>query len=97
MPLRWWAPKPEVVLLSRAGCHLCEEMLSVVTARVPQVQVRDIDAELAAGRMDEATHDRWTLEVPVLLIDGEQVARWRVTGEELRRELAAAGRRRRHT
>lgn len=95
MPHRWpWGrPDPQVALLSRAGCHLCEQMDQVVRPMVPSLQVLDIDAERAAGRMDPAAHDRWTTQVPVLLIDGEPVARWRVKPQQVQAALRSAKRR----
>lgn len=93
MPWRRRLREPEVVMLSRPGCHLCEEMLAVVSPQAPRLQVRDIDADRDTGRMDAATHDGWTSLLPVLLVDGEQVAHWRVTAEEVRVALRAARRR----
>lgn len=80
-------------MLTRAGCHLCSEMLEVVRAaagRVPVTAV-DLDEALADGRLGGADHDRWTTAVPVLLVDGAEVARYAVTAREAR---ALLGRRR---
>lgn len=92
-----WARRrtPQVEVLSRDGCHLCEEMVALVREEVGQVEVRDLDAERATGRIGEAEHDRWSTELPVLLVDGVAVARWRVDREELRAALRAARGRRR--
>ena len=74
---------PEVTVLTREGCHLCGEMLEVVGEVGDEVgftpSVRDIDAERDQGLMPESEHERWTTEVPVLLVDGVPVARWRAT------------------
>lgn len=76
-------PRPEVVVVTRAGCHLCEEMLAVVAAGLgteadADVQTLDIDAALAEGEITEQQHERWTTLVPVLLVDGREVAHYRV-------------------
>ncbi|WP_151525702.1 glutaredoxin family protein [Serinicoccus kebangsaanensis] len=86
----WWSRHvPQVEMLSRPGCHLCDEMLQVLQGQRLEVTVRDIDAERVAGAMSEAEHARWSTEVPVLLMDGEAVARWRTDAGEVRAALAA--------
>jgi glutaredoxin len=78
-------PKPSsVVLLSRAGCHLCAQAEPVVAraaadAGVP-FEVRDVDE-------DPALRARWTDKVPVVLLDGVEHAYWRVNEKALRRAL----------
>lgn len=87
------AARRELTVLTRAGCHLCEEMLETVRgvgdAEGLAVTVRDIDVERDEGRMSADEHDRWTTEVPVLLVDGRPVARWRATAAQVRDALAA--------
>ena len=95
----WWrrertpGAEPRVEMLSRPGCHLCDQMLAVAREQVDEVRVRDIDAERAAGDMDQQEHDRWSTEVPVLIVDGEPVARWRIEPGELRLALSRGRRR----
>ena len=71
-----------LVLYSREGCGLCEEMLHElgpwVAAHGATVEVRDVDADPLARR-------RWGLKIPVLLLDGETVACGRLDGAELER------------
>jgi hypothetical protein len=75
-----------VTIYSRPGCHLCDEMKTVVTRvarRVPlDVEEIDIsgDAELEA---------RYGLEIPVLMLEGRKAAKYRITEDELRRLIAA--------
>ena len=74
-----------LTILTRAGCHLCEEMAAVVEAVAAElpaiVEVRDVDAdgELAA---------RYGQEVPVLLVNGRKAFKYRVSARDLRRRLA---------
>lgn len=86
----WWRRRvPEVAVMTREGCHLCTEMVRVVrdaAGRVP-VAVRDLDVELAAGRLEPSVHDRWTTLVPVLLVDGREVAHHRADATAVRRAL----------
>jgi hypothetical protein len=71
-----------LLLYSRAGCGLCEEMLADLgpwmAARGTSVEVRDVDD-------DPLTRRRWGLKIPVLLVDGEAVATGRLDWAELER------------
>jgi hypothetical protein len=79
-------PTIELVVLSRSGCHLCEEMIAVareVIARQPaRLEVRDVDS-------DEALRARYGEEIPVLLVNGRLAFKYRVGARELRRRLRA--------
>ena len=75
-----------LTLYSRPGCHLCDEMKTVV-ARVigltrARVTVEEIDIST-----DPALEARYGLEIPVLLVDGKRAAKYRVTEAELTRLL----------
>ncbi|WP_181009803.1 hypothetical protein [Ornithinimicrobium sufpigmenti] len=79
-------PSPEVVVVTRAGCHLCEEMLAVVGAGLGpggEPRTLDVDAALRAGQISAEQHERWTTLVPVLLVDGREVAHYRVEPGQL--------------
>jgi hypothetical protein len=69
-------------LVTRAGCHLCDEMASVLDAVLPRFgrayALLDVDA-------DPALRARFGDGVPVLLRDGAPVAKVRVTERELER------------
>jgi hypothetical protein len=74
-----------LVLLGRPDCRLCDEM-QAVTERVRgsfglALEKRDV-------RDDPETRRRYLLEIPVLLLDGEELARHRVSETELRRRLS---------
>jgi glutaredoxin len=77
-----------LTLYTRRGCFLCDKMKAVVRAVAADVPLRleevDIDTsqELAA---------RYGHDIPVLLVEGEEIARHRVTTDDLRTLL---GRRR---
>ena len=83
--LRRKRPKPRsVVLMTRAGCTLCETAEPVVVraaaeAGVP-LEVRDVDA-------DPGDRARWSDKVPVVLLDGLEHAYWNVDEQVLRRAL----------
>lgn len=81
----------EVVVLTRAGCHLCEEMEAVVAEVVEgrpsgSVRLDVVDLDEAAAQ-DPGLLATWTTAVPVLLVDGVEVARWRVDPATVRSAL----------
>ena len=79
-----------LTIYSKPGCHLCDEMKALVHRVVSQhanhhaTSVDEIDIS-----SDRALLDRYGLEIPVLLIDGKKVAKYRVSEEELTRLLEA--------
>lgn len=79
-----------LVLLGRAGCHLCDEARDVVARVAVDLGVtwveKDVDSDPDLAR-------RYTEMVPVVLLDGAQHAYWRVDEQRLRAALAAPARR----
>ena len=73
-----------ITIYSRPGCHLCDEMKALVyrvaaeTARIEEVDI-STDPELEA---------RYGVEIPVLMIGGTKVAKYRIGEEALKRLLA---------
>ena len=72
-----------VTIYSKPDCHLCDEMKAIVH------RVLDGDAHTSIEEIDisddSALVDRYGLEIPVLVIDGTKVAKYRVSEAELRR------------
>ncbi|MBC8026871.1 MAG: glutaredoxin family protein [Steroidobacteraceae bacterium] len=71
--------------MSRAGCHLCDEMLSELAAlesagSIPTVSIVDVDSDPALER-------QYGLKVPVLLLDGSAVCHYTLNSNELLRLL----------
>ncbi len=76
---------PEWRLLTRAGCHLCDEMAAVLD-RVLGVEGESwsaVDVDL-----DPELSSRWGATIPVLLRDGTPVAKVRLDERQLRRLIA---------
>jgi hypothetical protein len=74
-----------LVLLSRDGCHLCEQMLQELAAleqagQIPMVQVLDVDSDAERAR-------QFGLKVPVLLLDGSVICHYTLNSNELLRIL----------
>jgi glutaredoxin-like protein DUF836 len=63
---------------------LCDEMKAAVerAARTVDLTLQEIDVST-----DPALEQAYGLEIPVLLMDGKKVAKYRVTEEELTRML----------
>ncbi|MEX5631131.1 glutaredoxin family protein [Parafrankia sp. FMc2] len=79
------AATTRIELLTRAGCHLCDDARQVIARVGAELGVSwretDVDADPAAA---DAYGDR----VPVVLVDGREHGYWRVEEERLRRALA---------
>ncbi|HKY20994.1 MAG TPA: glutaredoxin family protein [Vicinamibacterales bacterium] len=74
-----------LTIYSKPGCHLCDEMKAVVHRVIDShagVSLDEIDIST-----DAALLERYGVEIPVLLIDGTKLAKYRITEEELRRML----------
>jgi glutaredoxin len=75
-----------LTLYSRPGCHLCDEMKAVI-ARVVGERAVDITLEEIDISTDAELESRYGTEIPVLLVNGRKVAKYRVTEGELTRML----------
>jgi len=75
---------PRVLLLSRPGCHLCEEAAAVI-ARV----TGDLGVDWAERDINENPDDlrEYSDMVPVTFVDGVQHDFWRVSEDRLRAAL----------
>lgn len=78
-----------LTIYSRPGCHLCDEMKEVVrrvSASVPlALDEIDISGDAELERL-------YGVEIPVLMVDGKKVAKYRIGESELVRVLTARGR-----
>jgi len=79
------APPARLTVLTRADCHLCEELVAELAALgrrhpLPPVALCDVDA-------DPLLQQRFGLKVPVLLLDGVPVCHFRLDSAELLRLL----------
>ena len=77
-------PQPRLTLLSKPGCHLCDDarqiVLEVAGERGLAVEERNI-------LDDEKLLAEYAEEIPVLLIDDRVHQTWRVDPERFRRAL----------
>ena len=75
----------KVVLVTRKGCHLCDEALSHLQDLGVHPELADVDA-------DDELHRLYDFRVPVVLLDGAVVAEGRITREPLEAALDRLGR-----
>jgi glutaredoxin len=74
-----------LTIYSRPGCHLCDEMKAVVrtVARSVPLSLEEIDIST-----DPGLEERYGLEIPVLMVEGQKAAKYRIGEGELMRILA---------
>jgi hypothetical protein len=77
--------EPRVVLVGRAGCHLCEEAREVVARVCEETGVAWSERSVDDGGPWPAEYSEL---VPVVLVDGAQHAYWRVDPDRLRAAVA---------
>ena len=75
----------ELVVYSRPGCHLCQEAMATLTPLCAELRLplREVDIE-----GDDALHKRYLERIPVLVLDGEEIADFFVDEADLRRRAA---------
>jgi glutaredoxin len=82
--------EPRIVILTRPGCHLCEEAVAVVDRICADTgdtyEERNVD-------LDEELLDRYDEQVPVIFVDGREHDFWRVDEARLRKALRKRPRR----
>lgn len=76
-----------ITLIGKPGCHLCDVAREVVEAVVSDRDESDIELEELSIADDPALYAQWWEKIPVVLIDGEFHAHWRVSPERLRSAL----------
>jgi Glutaredoxin-like domain (DUF836) len=69
-----------LVLVTRQGCHLCDQALELLRSLGHDPLVADVDA-------DDRLHDLYDWRVPVVLRGERIVAEGKITREQLERAL----------
>ena len=75
-----------VTLLTRAGCHLCDDAKTVLARVAAEVGVGWVEVDVDA---DPELAYEYGDRVPVVLLDGREHGYWRVDEVRLRRDLSA--------
>ena len=80
----------EVVLLTRAGCCLCDNAKDQLAALAQELDftlaATDVDAAAAAG--DATLRAEYGDRLPVVLLDGREHSYWEVDEQRLRADLS---------
>ncbi|GAA1166132.1 glutaredoxin family protein [Nesterenkonia sandarakina] len=77
----------EVELLTKQGCHLCEEAVAVTREACAEFSVTFIEHDITE---DATLLASFAEEIPVLRIDGRVRDFWRIDPQRLRRLLREA-------
>jgi hypothetical protein len=79
------SPARLITLLSRPGCHLCDEAREVIARVAADTGARWEERDITASAAYLA---EYADKIPVTLIDGVQHDFWRVSEDRLRAALA---------
>ena len=71
-----------LTIYSKPGCHLCDQMKDVVRRVIAHSDITFEEVDIST---DPVLTERYGMEIPVLLIDGRKVAKYRVSEPQLRR------------
>jgi glutaredoxin len=80
------AAKHRITLLTRPGCHLCEDAKAVVARIAAELGVPWEERDITRSDEDLRTYGEM---IPVTLVDGVQHDFWRVSEDRLRAALNA--------
>jgi glutaredoxin len=69
-----------LVLVTRQGCHLCDQAQELLRSLGHDPQLADVDA-------DDRLHDLYDWRVPVVLVDDRIVAEGKITRDQLEKAL----------
>jgi hypothetical protein len=73
-----------LVLVGKPGCHLCDALRAVAAPIAAELGLALEEADIQADPELDALYRH---DIPVLLLDGREVARHRATATELRARL----------
>lgn len=82
-----------LTLIGKPDCHLCDvasEIIDTVIADLPDAAAESIEIVEASIQDDPTLYDLWWEKIPVVLIDGEVHAHWRLSADRLRSALEEA-------
>jgi hypothetical protein len=79
-----------ITVIGRQGCHLCPTALGIVeevVAGLADDAADDIEIVERSIDDDSTLYELWWEKIPVVLIDDEFHAQWRVSADRLRQRL----------
>ncbi|AZS43024.1 hypothetical protein BWL13_00566 [Microbacterium oleivorans] len=78
-----------LTLISKPDCHLCDVAREIVDSVVADLPEGQVDVEELSIADDPALYATWWEKIPVVLIDGDLHAHWRLSADRLRTALSA--------
>lgn len=79
-----------LTIISKPDCHLCDVAREIVEQVVAELADPDVvEVEEKSILDDPALYARWWEKIPVVLIDDELHAHWRLSADRLRSALSA--------
>ena len=85
----------QITMIVRTGCHLCVTAEAALARVLGRFNAEHPDAEYnvtLTDISDQVDYQRFTDELPVLLINGEQVAFWRIDEDRVFGKLSQIAR-----
>lgn len=82
-----------LTLVGKPDCHLCDvahEIVERVVSELPDAAAEQIEVVEQSILDDTALYEQWWEKIPVVLIDGELHAYWRVAADRLQDALVDA-------
>lgn len=79
----------ELLVYARPGCHLCEEALATLVPLAAELGLSLVEIDIEG---DDELHRRYLERIPVLVLDGEEIADFFVDEADLRRRAAGPAR-----
>lgn len=73
-----------LVLITRHGCHLCDQALELLRSLGHHPLLADVDS-------DDRLHDLYDWRVPVVLLDDQIIAEGKITRDQLAKALGEDG------
>jgi Glutaredoxin-like domain (DUF836) len=82
-------PAHEITLLTRPGCHLCDDARAVIASVAADLGIPWHERDISESESDLRAYGEM---IPVTLIDGVQHDFWRVSEQRLRAALVGRSR-----
>jgi len=81
--------RPHVLLLTRAGCGICERVMNRLTELAAELDfaLSDVDVDAAAAAGDAALRAEYGDRLPVVLLDGREHSYWDIDEDRLRADI----------
>ena len=87
-------PAVTLTIIGKPDCHLCDVATEVIDHVVGELASATPPRRVAVQKLsildDSALHERYWEQIPVVLVNGEEHAHWRVEPAQLRAAILKA-------